>query len=395
MRLQLAVLSLKRHASRTLLAMLGVAVSAAMLLDMVMLATGMRESFASLLGRSGFTVRVSPRGTLPFDSEATIADAADAARVMRQLPGVSAVAPVLGATIHVLGTEKPVTAFALGVEPSVQGDYRLLEGNDPTLDNAMVVSDALIRATGARIGDALDVAVGFDPQLRTYTGRKRLVISGRAQFQFLSETDKAAALSLATVQAMGGAERRDRVSLFMLRTEPNVSPDSVRAAIERQLPKVTAMSTADAVAEAQRRLSYFRQLAFILGAVSLVVGVLLVTTIVTVGVNERIGEIAVMRALGVSKWHVVQQIVIEGVGLSVVGATAGLLLGLVTAKYLNSILSAFPGLPDAIDFFLFQPSSAFRALGLLVASGIAAGVYPSWRAASLPIAETLREEAVG
>lgn len=395
MQLQLAVLSLKRHASRTLLAMLGVAVSAAMLLDMVMLATGMGESFASLLGRSGFTVRVSPRGTLPFDSEATIADAATATRVMQQLPGVSAVAPVLGATIHVLGTETPVTAFALGVEPSVQGDYRLLEGNDPTAHNAMVVSDALIRATGARIGDTLDVAVGFDPQLRTYTGRKRLVISGRAQFQFLSETDKAAALSLATVQAMGGAERRDRVSLFMLRTEPNVSPDSVRAAIERQLPKVTAMSTADAVAEAQRRLSYFRQLAFILGAVSLVVGFLLVTTIVTVGVDERIGEIAVMRALGVSKWHVVQQIVIEGVGLSVVGAAAGLLLGLVTAKYLNSILSAFPGLPDAIDFFLFQPSSAFRALGLLVASGIAAGVYPSWRAASLPIAETLREEAVG
>ena len=395
MRLQLALLSLRRHTSRTLLAMLGVAVSAAMLLDMVMLATGMRESFASLLGRSGFTVRVSPRGTLPFDSEATIAEAGNATRVMQRVPGVSAVAPVLGATIHVLGDGDPVTAFALGVEPSVQGDYRLLEGNDPTADNAMVVSDALVRATGARIGDTLDVAVGFDPQLRTYTGRKRLVVSGRAQFQFLSETDKAAALSLATVQAMGGPERRDRVSLFMVRTEPNVSPDSVRAAIERQLPKVTAMSTADAVAEAERRLSYFRQLAFILGAVSLIVGFLLVTTIVTVGVNERIGEIAVMRAIGVSKWHVVQQIVIEGVGLSLAGATAGLLLGLVTATYLNSILSAFPGLPDAIDFFLFQPSSAFRALGLLVASGIAAGVYPSWRAASLPIAGTLREEAVG
>ena len=395
MRFQLAVLSLKRHASRTLLATLGVAVSAAMLLDMVMLATGMRESFASLLGRSGFTVRVSPRGTLPFDSEATIADASNATRVMQQLPGVSAVAPVLGATIHVLGAGEPVTAFALGVEPSVQGDYRLLEGNDPSADNAMVVSDALLRATGARIGDVLDVTVGFDPQLRTYTGRKRLVISGRAQFQFLSETDKAAALSLGTVQAMGGAERRDRVSLFMLRTRPNVNPDSVRAAIERQLPKVTAMSTADAVAEAERRLSYFRQLAFILGAVSLIVGFLLVTTIVTVGVNERIGEIAVMRAIGVSKWHVVQQIVIEGIGLSLAGATAGLLLGLVTAKYLNSILSGFPGLPDAINFFLFQPSSAFRALGLLVASGIAAGIYPSWRAASLPIAGTLREEAVG
>ena len=128
---------------------------------------------------------------------------------------------------------------------------------------------------------------------------------------------------------------------------------------------------------------------------SLVVGFLLVTTIVTVSVNERIGEIAIMRAIGVSRVHVVQQIVIEGVALSLAGAAAGLVLGVFTARYLNSILRGFPGLPDAIDFFLFQPPSAFRALGLLVASGIAAGIYPSWRAASLPISATLREEAVG
>ncbi len=75
MRFQLAGRTLRRHVSRTLLATLGVAVSAAMLLDMVMLATGMRQSFASLLGSNGFTIRVSPRGTLPFDSEATIGQA--------------------------------------------------------------------------------------------------------------------------------------------------------------------------------------------------------------------------------------------------------------------------------------------------------------------------------
>jgi len=255
--------------------------------------------------------------------------------------------------------------------------------------------DALLRATGKAIGDTLDVTVGFDPQLRTYTERRRLVISGRARFQYLSEEDRAVAMRLTTVQAMGGRDRADRASLFMVRTAPGVDVERTRAAIERALPRVTALSTAGAVAEAENRLSYFRQLAFILGAVSLVVGFLLVTTIVTVSVNERIGEIAVMRAIGVSRAHIVQQIVIEGVGLSLTGAAVGLMLGLVTARYLNSILAAFPGLPDAIDFFLFQPSAAFRALGLLVASGIAAGVYPSWRAASLPISTTLREEAVG
>ena len=52
------------------------------------------------------------------------------------------------------------------------------------------------------------------------------------------------------------------------------------------------------------------------------------------------------------------------------------------------------GLPAALRFFLFQPRAAYTALGLLVASGMLAGVYPSWRAASLPLATTLRREAI-
>jgi ABC-type lipoprotein release transport system permease subunit len=48
----------------------------------------------------------------------------------------------------------------------------------------------------------------------------------------------------------------------------------------------------------------------------------------------------------------------------------------------------------SLDFFLFQPSAAWSALALLTASGIGAGIYPAWRAASLPIAESLRREAI-
>ena len=52
-------------------------------------------------------------------------------------------------------------------------------------------------------------------------------------------------------------------------------------------------------------------------------------------------------------------------------------------------------LPAAIDFFLFEPKDAWEALGLLVIAGILAGIYPAARAARLPIAATLREEAIG
>ena len=151
------------------------------------------------------------------------------------------------------------------------------------------------------------------------------------------------------------SRRATACRLMMIRADRSADIDVTLKRIRDALPQVSASSIETAMRQVDERLSYFRQLALILGAVSLVVGFLLVTTLVTVSVNERLGEIIVMRAIGVAKMRIVQQIVLEGIVIMVVGALAGLGLGLVTARYLNSILASFPGLPAAIDFFLFQP----------------------------------------
>jgi putative ABC transport system permease protein len=390
----LAWASLVRHRARTLLAVLGVAISAAMLLDMVMLATGMRESFGSLLLAQGFQIRLAPKGTLPFDTDATIPDASDIVRKLMARPDVFAVSPVLGAQLHIEHDSAAVSAAALGTLASVQGDYKVLTGRAPVGDNEVAANDALLGAIGAHIGDTVRVAAGYDPQFRAFTGQRTFRVVGRVHFIYLSAGERALAVPLPTLQAMEGPSRADRVSLMMVRLRPSANVEAARAAIEREVHTVSAISTATAIEQVETRLSYFRQLAFILGSVSLVVGFLLVTTLVTVSVNERLGEIAVLRAIGVARLHVVEQILIEGTAIMVVGAIAGLGLGLITARYLNSILAAFPGLPEAISFFLFRPRDAWIALGLLTACGILAGIYPAWRGASSPIAGTLREEAV-
>ena len=400
MRAELAKASLIRHRARTALAIVGVAVASAMLLDMVMLATGMRESFRELLLSRGFELRLAPKGTLPFDTDATIAGVDAITATLRANPDIRDISPVLGAAIHVPAGDGDVSGSAIGIDPSVQGDYELVSGRDLTRPDAIVVNEYLLRRLGAHIGDTLNVALGYDPQTRAYSGQRRLVLSGVARFIYGANDQGGAALRRETLETMGassvtsGRVLRDRASLFMVKVRDGADPEQVRNWIEARVPTVTAISIATAIAEVDERLSYFRQLAFILGAVSLFVGFLLVTTLVTVSVNERAGEIAVMRAIGVSRWHVVQQILFEGVAISLAGAVLGLGLGLVTARYLNTILSAFPGLPMAIDFFLFQPRAAWSALGLLIASGIGAGAYPAWRAASLPIAESLRREAI-
>ena len=394
MRLTLARASLIRHRARTVLAVLGVAVAAAMLLDMVMLATGMRESFRQLLVSRGFDIRLAPKGTLPFDTDATIPSVGAVTAVLRSNPDIREISPVLGASIHIPTTRGNVSATVLGIDPTVQGDYDFLSGRDVTTTDAIVANDSLIKRLRARFGDTLTVAAGYDPQTRTYYGQRKLVLTGRVRFIYGAVEQLSAAVRRETLEDMEGPARHDRASLFMVRVRKGADPDRVREWIETYIPTVSAISVATAIAQVDQRLSYFRQLAVILGSVSLLVGFLLVTTLVTVSVNERAGEIAVMRAIGVSRTHVVQQIVAEGVVISLLGAVLGLGLGLVTARYLNGILATFPGLPMAIDFFLFQPVAAWSALGLLAASGVAAGIYPAWRVSSLPISETLRREAI-
>jgi putative ABC transport system permease protein len=391
----LALASLRRHRARTALAILGVAVSAAMLLDMVMLSSGMRESFRGLLLAQGFQLRLSPKGTLPFDTEATIRSADSLVALLRARTAVAAVSPVLGGQLHFPVAGSTITAAALGVDPAVQGDYELVAGRSPAAPDEMVANDAVLRALGRSVGDTVRAASGYDPQLRTLSGQRVLRIVGRVRFIYLALDQRATALPLGTLRAMNGAGSTDRASLVMVRLKPGADVEHERNAIATQLRTVTVISTREALEQVDERLSYFRQLAVILGAVSLVVGFLLVTTLVTVSVNERIGEISVMRAIGVRRWRVVAQILLESSVIMLVASPLGLVLGLVTARWLNSILARFPGLPERIDFFLFQPSAAWTALGLLALSGILAGVYPSWRGASQPIATTLRQEAVG
>jgi putative ABC transport system permease protein len=404
MRFMMAWATLRRHPARTALAMLGIAVAAALLLDMVMLATGMSESFRSLLLTRGYQLRVSPKGTLPFDSEATI-DGADAiVRALRANPDIKAVSPSLGATLTVDGSNIP-SAFTLGLERDVQGDYTVESGTDITpADTAraaplprIVVSPMFLTRAGRQVGDTITVSSGLDAQLRTAARSNRVVIGGVGRFIYVPGETPVMALDLALLRRLLGPGYRDRMSLAMAesRRGDSASVEAVRAWIAATQPRITAISTETAIRQVEERLSYFRQLAFVLGAISLGIGFLLVATLITLSVNERRGEIAVLRAIGTQRMGVLRQVFLEGLLLTSAGIVGGLVLGLITAQWLNGILRDFPGLPSAFDFFVWSPEAGWRALALLLTSGTLAGLFPAWRAASIPIARALREESIG
>jgi putative ABC transport system permease protein len=198
---------------------------------------------------------------------------------------------------------------------------------------------------------------------------------------------------LSVMQTLSRGRAGDPASLIMVKVRSDTAVSGVAAQLRRAFPEVEVSSVADLVKYFKQRLVYFRQLSYILGSMSLIVTVLLVATLLTITVNERLGEIATLRAIGVSRATVIREVLIEGMVLTLVGSGFGILLGLATARYLDSILTSFPGLPAAFSFFVPRRESLTTAGLVLALTGSLAGLYPAWLAARAPIAATLRAEA--
>ena len=389
----LAAKNLARHRVRNTLAGLGIAVAAALLLDMVMLAGGMERSFERMLLSRGFQIRLAPKGTLPFDTEATFPGGAALSRSLRADPRISAAGAVLGGALFTRVGDSLLPLAGLGVEPQGQGLYELDRGADlaPGDTTGIVIGASVAARTGWNIGDTVRLSGGTDPQVARALER-RVVVRGVAHWLYESRGQRTVGVTLPLVRALTGSAG-DRVSMIMVKVARDDDVEPVAADIRRLNPGVEVNSVATLIARFRTRLTYFRQLSLILGSISLFVGVLLVSTLLTITVNERLGEIATLRAIGVSRAGIVRRVLAEGALLSLAGNGLGLVLGLLTARYLDGILTTFPGLPAAISFFVPERGAVLRAALALLAAGTLAGAWPAWRAARAPIAATLREEA--
>jgi len=98
-------------------------------------------------------------------------------------------------------------------------------------------------------------------------------------------------------------------------------------------------------------------------------------------VSERTREIGILKAIGWSKSDVVSQIFIESALQGIIGGLVGCAVGYGFALYFLSSM----GRSLAIDPFVLAAGFAVALI-----SGVAAGLYPSWRAARLTPAEALR-----
>jgi ABC-type lipoprotein release transport system permease subunit len=378
-----------RQPARATLGVLGVAAVGALLFDMLMLSDGLIVSMRDLLERTGFDIRVTASGDLRrvgdrmHDTDATLA-------AMRRLPQVGTVLAIRFVEAEADGAGGPI---ALTLE-GVQGDARpwtVLSGRDPAGEREVVVSQALASTLGVEPGREFDVRARCAARNQVLPPA-RLRVVGIAEFPFELVGDPTVGTAMQTLDE-ACASRTDESDIILAAALDDV--DVTAAAVRAAQPRLNVATNEQVIGRLQRNgFTYFRQISSVLTAVTLAFALLLITVLLTVSVNQRLGEIAALRALGFSRGRVVADVLCESLLIVGFGGLISLPLGAVLARGLDSILKTMPGIPGQMYFFVLEPATLGLHASLLALTAIAAALYPMQIVARLPIAATLRNEVL-
>jgi putative ABC transport system permease protein len=247
---------------------------------------------------------------------------------------------------------------------------------------------------GVTVGSTIDVRVRITDSL-TAMPPVTLRVAGVADFPFESQYGSLVATTMEGFKAAHGGVLSDRAAFMFARSRPKYGADAAAAAINKAHPDVSAFSNEQVIENfGKNAFTYFRQISVVLSTTTGAFSFLLVATLLTVSVNQRLGEVAALRALGIPRHRIASTLLWESALLVGIGGLFALPLGELLAMILDRILRSMPGLPSGLHFFVFEPRSLALHAGVLAATAVVAAMYPIWLAVKLPIAQTLRQEVV-
>jgi putative ABC transport system permease protein len=393
--IHLAATSLAARRLRSILTSLGIAVGIAAVLLLTSIGEGVHRYVLSEFTQFGTTLvginpgRTTTHGTSMgvFGSERPLS--IEDAEALKQLSFVEAVVPFVQGNAEVEAGNRRRRTTIYGAGPQMPRALRMrvnsgefLPHDDPTAPRALAVLGSKLRQELFAYRNPLGQRI-------TIAGNRYRIIGvmepkGQVLGFDLDDT--------VYIPAARALELFNRETLFEIDVmyRANASVERVVEGIKRTL--LARHGREDFTITTQEQMldvlgSILNVLTFAvaaIGGISLLVGAIGIVTIMTIAVNERTGEIGLMRALGARQAQIMGLFLGEAAVLAAIGGLAGLVMGLGVASLLRLALPELPVHTPWIYVVLAEV--------LAVVLGIISGILPARRAARLDPVEALRDE---
>ncbi|MGE9784075.1 ABC transporter permease [Janibacter sp. G368] len=299
---------------------------------------------------------------------------------------------VVGKNGKVVGGQgAPALSFNYSEAPNQLGKNPIVidDGRAPERDGEVMVDTATAERAGYEVGDDISlVTTGDTPEIKAeLVGTMTFGEGGMAGASVVIFDTK-------TMQKyfMDG---KDEYSSVWVTAKDGVSQQELLTQAEPLVPEGYKGWTGKGLAEenqndVQQALGFITTFLLVFAGIALFVGSFLIINTFSIIVAQRGRELALLRAIGASKRQVVRSVLLEAFLIGVVGATLGLLLGVVLAMGIKALFSTI-GLDLSGSGLVFAPRTVIAAyvVGILVT--MVAAWVPARRAGSVPPVAAMRD----
>ena len=390
-----AIVSLRAHALRSVLSILGILFGVASITAMSSVTEGARLEALSQIGDLGAdTLVVRARAASEKETRPALT-IDDSDRLASALPGIRTIAPIRGASLEIPGPLGPVPATIVGTTETYARAARSAVALGRSLTPIDVAERRRVAVLGAeialalfpgatplgqrvRIGDdVFDVIGVLEPRASRRSSRGSAPMLGR-------DLNRSVIVPWNCIPGPGSDTSIDEV---LIRLVDSGEARALAAAAKRTLERSLGHDGAEVIVllevlrQQQKTQTVFGAVTGATSLICLLVGGVGIMNILLASVSERVREIGIRRAVGATREDIAAQFLAEGALLSACGGGFGLVLGggaaLLIQHWANWPVAASPGL-----VFLGFLSS--------ILTGVAAGGYPAWTAARLEVMDALR-----
>jgi putative ABC transport system permease protein len=394
-------LSLKHHAFRSLLAMLGVVLGVAAVVGMLAVSEGARVESIERIQRQGVD-------NIILHSEEPQANATggetiyfygitdeDITHFNTVFDNVKKVVPVVELRRTIYADGMPTDVVLMGVAPeflkisrSENADPRgrwISEADDLTASLVCSVGiDAARQLFGLEdpLGKTVTVSGSSFEVVGLLNNPLRSKLAGKYDINNLVYIDYETLLSVFNRDALKVVADYVYVQVDDLDYLKNTA-NRIRTylAETHDLPDYTINVPYELLLAEQATQRVFAVVMGSIAAISLLVGGIGIMNIMLANIYERTKEIGTLRALGAQRRTILAQFLFEAVTLTGVGGVLGVAIGLLIAM----LIKYSAGMPTIVT-----PGSVIVALTVSIFTGIVFGTHPAWKAANLSPIEALR-----